>query len=308
MFFLKQIKNLLKILLHLFFVIQILLTFLVFLTATYWFFSLAGIIIFPFLNSLVVMITEFVSLFYTPNIGIDGMVVDGSLFIFDVISLVIIYVISKLKYYIEILISEIDAIIYKLRKFDEDNLNRELKQETEEKILKSNNAAFLIDFDIKDMLSKSYISFHKEVRDKEAKEEYVLSLFCTLAKKNKNYEVRREERRIQVILKDFSKVDDFIKFIEEFVSNVQKTLKEEKWEINFYISAEVFENIADYNKNVYPSLNKLIRLKQKNKVVCFGSFNLRYQLGEKSKYYVMQVDGTYAIDGGVDVYVMLNKN
>ena len=308
MFFLKQIKNLMKLTLHLFFIIQIALMILIFLTALYWFFSLAGIVIFPFMEPLVVVITKFVSIFYTPNIGIGGVVVDGSLFIFDVISLACVYLISKLKYYVEILISEIDAIIYKLRKFDENNLNRELKKETEEKILKSNNAAFLIDFDIKDMLSKGYISFHKEVRDKEAKEEYVLNLFCAMAKHKRYFEIIREEKQIIVILKDFSKVDNFIKFTEEFIFNVQKNLREEKWQINFYISAEVFENKEDYDNNAYSSLKKLIKLKQKNKVVCFGSFNLRYQLGEKSKYYVMHIDGTYSIDGGSNVYIMVNKN
>ena len=149
MLLLKMLKKAIQLILNILFVIQIIIMLIVFFTAAYWFFSLANTRIFSFAEPIANSVTNFMHIFYTPKVVLGDTYVDASLLLFDIIALCIASFISFGKHYIYRLISEVDALIAKLKQMDEDNFNKTLKKEADSQILKFNTVALLIEIELK---------------------------------------------------------------------------------------------------------------------------------------------------------------
>jgi len=282
---------------------------LVFFTAAYWFFSLANIKIFSFAEPLANNVINFIHLFYTPKVVLDNDNIDASLLLFDILALGLASLIGFSKHYIYRIIAEIDVLISKLKQFDEDRFNAKLRKEAEAKILKSNNVVFLLEIELEDLTTKK-IRNNSDIDERNLtnKEKEAFKSLVTLLKKSNDIKLEIKEKRILMVLKDFSKVDNVVFFTEQSVKKIRDILKQDGWNINYYVCAEVYDNDADFKTSVYPTLEKLMKLKLKNKVTCFGNFNLRYKLKLDPLYYVVLLTGTYTIDGGTDVYILVKKD
>ena len=302
---LKLLKKILQIIVNLLFITQIILMILGFFTAAYWFFSLIGSNIFSFAEPITNPIIDFIKLFYTPSK--NGEFIDASLLIFDIIAIFVVLGINKLKLFIYELYDEIDILISKLKQIEEDNFNKKLKKETDANILKLCNTALVVDIELKDSLAKkskkSVIS-----RDVKPIEMYTSKILENTLQNLKNCTFAKDNKNLIIFLDNFNKIDNIIYFIEQAISNIRKELKKDCWELKYYIAVEVYDNKTDFKKIVYPALKKLLKLKLSNVITCYGSFNLRYKLKLEPLYYILMLNGKYAIDGGTDIYILVKKD
>lgn len=107
----KLLTKILQGIINLLFVLQIALMILVFLTATYWFLSLINVSAFDFAKPIADSVSEFVHLFYKQDVELGGVFIDGSLLLFDLIAIVIVFSIAKSKYYFHRAIGFLDDLI-----------------------------------------------------------------------------------------------------------------------------------------------------------------------------------------------------
>lgn len=94
----KFLSKVLQIILNILFVIQITLMILVFLTATYWFLNLINIPAFDFAKPIADAVSGFVKLFYQQEVELGGVYVDASILLFDLIAVVMVFVITNLNF------------------------------------------------------------------------------------------------------------------------------------------------------------------------------------------------------------------
>ena len=135
----KFISKLINGLINVLFVIQITLMILVFLTATYWFFNLIGITVFDFVQPIANVVSDFVKIFYNQSVSVGGVYIDGSLLLFDIIAIVIVFVLAKLKYYCHRWIDSLKLLIDGCEEKREEKFNKSLQKEVEANIKKCNN-------------------------------------------------------------------------------------------------------------------------------------------------------------------------
>ena len=125
------LSGLMKFVLNSVFIIQILLMLLVFLTASYWFFTLIDSHLFDFCAPMAEAITSFVKRFYEREIDVGGEYLDTSLLLFDFITIFVVILISKLKFYIYVAIEKIDYTLVIDKRKEEKKLNEQLKHEAD---------------------------------------------------------------------------------------------------------------------------------------------------------------------------------
>lgn len=303
----KILQKLIKLFINLLFILQIVLMILVFFSAAYWFFGVAGFDFFMFAEPIAEAIADFVKIFYSSQIEIADKTIDGSILLFDIVSILIVFVITKSKYYIYKGASVIDKIIDGLIQQEEDKFNEALRIETEKRILASNKAAIIVKLDLKDLTVKKYRRPDQPVRDKDAKEEIAFKMLYTAAKNIENCKFAKNGTKLIVMLDDFAPVDTVIPKIQQITAKIKEDLKEDMWETYCYMGVEVYDDKTDFRNVVYPALENLVKIKHTRGVTCFGSFKLRYQYKENQQYQVELFNNDYAIDGGSDIYVLIKK-
>ena len=306
--FLKILKKIVFMLINLLFFVQIALMVLVFLTAAYWLFNLMGSSLFGFAEPIATAISDFVKLFYKQDVMLSGMSVDGSLLLFDFISVFVVFAIAKSKYYFYSFIDTIDYWIDKLKRMEEEKFNKALKQETDAKIRRANNFAVLVEFELKDLLIDKRYGSDVKYRDQKPVLEDVYKTLFELLQNNISVSVKRDGERLIVLSNDFYKVDNVLYFIEQTISRIRKNLANEKFRLIHYIAVDVYEKRTNFDEKILPALNILINLKSADQITCYGNFNIRYAINPEPMYYAVLLKGAYAIDGGTDIYTLLKKN
>jgi len=141
----KFVSKFLQMVLNLMFVMQILLFILVFLTAAYWFCDLLTLEMFNFAEPIAAAVSNFVRLFYQGNIEVGEIYVYGSLLLFDILSLLFVFIITKAKYYVYNSMSFVDSAIYECNRKIEEQFNEQLEKELEADMKAINNTAPPID-------------------------------------------------------------------------------------------------------------------------------------------------------------------
>ena len=218
MLLLKMLKKAIQLILNILFVIQIIIMLIVFFTAAYWFFSLANTRIFSFAEPIANSVTNFMHIFYTPKVVLGDTYVDASLLLFDIIALCIASFISFGKHYIYRLISEVDALIAKLKQMDEDNFNKTLKKEADSQILKFNTVALLIEIELEDLLTKK-LRNNDDIDDRnvEMKEKEAFELLLNEFKNLKDCKLAKSGKKLLIISKEFSKIDGIVFYVEKTI-------------------------------------------------------------------------------------------
>lgn len=299
-------SKLLQFILNILFVIQIALVILVFLTATYWFFDLTGSSSFSFFEPVATYISELVRTFYDRDIEIGGMYIDGTLLMFDILALLVIFIIAKSKYYFHKAIDNVYYLVSDRKKKIEDRFNAQLKQESDEMIKKYTKSALLIKLVARNLQVDAVWGGDSDKGVSEKQEEAFKILYGAL-KSLPECKFSMAGDKLVVALDNFEKIDNVLYFVEQSVMRINENMKKKSWMINFYIGAEVYQSNANFTKDVYPNLEKLLNLKYQNEILCYGNFNIRYNI-KPNPMYAVSLKGKYEINDGSDIYTIIKKN
>lgn len=308
--FYKTLSQLLKLILNIVFFIQIALMILIFLTAAYWFFDLINSSLFAFAAPLANAIATYVKSLYTHDIMLDGIYIDGSLLLFDIVAAVAVVVISKLKYYFYKFTERLDYMIILATRKNEKKFNDELQKEAEEIIKRYRKAAILIEFNAKNIEVDDVWGGDPNAGVKEKSEE-ALKIFYATLKTVSGCSFAVNNNRLAVMVDDFDKLDNVLVFAEQTLKRIRDNMKKRNWELVVYIAADVFYDSTDFRNEVYPNMEKLLALKHKDKIICYGNFNLRYNLMHEPMYYFILNSGDYVMSNTnetLNIFTLVKKD
>lgn len=301
----KFLSKILQLILNVLFVIQISLMILVFLTATYWFLSLIDVHVFDFVSPIAEFVSNIVRLFYHRDVEIGGVYIDPSILLFDLIAVVIVFIITKSKYYFHRTMDDINISIKECEQKAEAKFNKSLQKEVENSIRKCNNVAILVQFSAKNMLVDSCWGGDANEGVKE-KEEEAFKTFYASIKNISNCKFAKTGDKMLIILNDFENIDNLLNFIYLSINRIRVNMKKKKWLLLSYISADVYDNNTNFKGDVYPLLEKLLTLKIKNEAVCLGNFCMRYELNNEPMFTPF-LRGTYTINEECEVWSLVKK-
>ncbi len=302
----KFLSKVLQAILNILFVIQITLMILVFLTATYWFLNLINVTAFDFVRPIADAASSIIRLFYNQEVEIGGVYIDGSLLLFDLIAVVIVFIITKSKFYFHRAMDYINDWIRGCEQRLEAKFNKSLQKEVENSIKKCNNVAVLVQFAAKNMMIDACWGGDANAGVKE-KEEEAFKTFYASIKNISGCKFAKTGDKMLILLNDFNNVDNLLNFIDISVNRIRVNMKKKKWLLISYIAVDVFDNHTNFKEDVYPLLEKLLTLKIQNEAVCLGNFCMRYELYPEPMYTPF-LRGTYTINDECEVWSLVKKS
>ena len=304
----KGFLKFLSFIINLLFVLQITLLILIFFTAAYWFFNLIEIHIFDFAEPIANCISDLIRLFYTQDIEVGGIYIDGSLLLFDFIALILIFMITKFKYFLYKTISNVEIYIQNCLKRLEDNFNKELQKEIEESVKKSNDLAVLIKFKVKNMFVDACWGGDKEDGAKEKEQEAYKILYSAL-KTFEGCKFAKSGDNLLIFLTDFEKTDSLMIFLYSAIERLQYNMQKKHWKLTAYISVDVYNDKTDnFREEVLPILDALLDLKNKNVAVCLGNFGMRYELLKNQEFYLSKRGLYNIVNCENEVWTLVKKS
>jgi hypothetical protein len=289
------------------FVFQIVLMVTVFLTATYWFLDLINCNAFDFIRPMAGSISDFVRLFYFEDIEIGGVYIDGSLLLFDILSLIAVFFITKAKFYIYRFIEKLQFLVRKRLNENEDKFNEQLKQEIEEKIKTCNNVAILVKFEAKNIVIDYESSSEEKEKKEQAKVEDAFKIFYSALKALSGCKFAKTDDKILILTDSFSRIDNLLNFVDLSINRIRENMKNDKWRLYSFIAIDVYGRGENFKQSVYPILEKLLVLRHRNEALCLGNFKLRYMLNEENMY-TFEAKGPHTIVEKCDVFSLVKKN
>ena len=84
-----------------------------------------------------------------------------------------------------------------------------------------------------------------------------------------------------IILNNFDKIDNLLHFIDMSIDRIRTNMRKEHWSLFSFIAVDVYNNKTNFKTEVYPTLERLLALRQKNEAVCLGNFTMRYNLQKR---------------------------
>lgn len=302
----KLLSKIIKFIINILFVVQITLMILVFLTATYWFLTLINVTAFDFAKPIADVITDMMKLFYHQEVMMGGVYIDGSLLLFDLIAVAIVFAITKSKYYIHKSVDFIELQINKCENHIEEKFNKKLQKEVEKSIKQSNNVAVLVQFCAKNMLVDACWGGDADAGIKE-KEDEAFKTFYASIKNIEGCKFAKTGDKMLILLEDFDKVDNLLNYIDLSVNRIRINMKKKKWALYSYIAIDVYDNNTNFKNIVYPTLEKLLALRNHNEATCLGNFCMRYELINEPLYEPF-LKGVYNVGGECEVWSLVKKN
>ena len=302
----KIVSKFLQMVLNLMFVMQILLLILVFLTAAYWFCDLLTLEMFNFAEPIAAAVSNFVRLFYQGNIEVGGIYVDGSLLLFDILSLLFVFIITKAKYYVYNSMSFVDSAIYECNRKIEEQFNEQLEKELEADMKAINNVAILVQFDAKNLAIDNCWGGNEQLGVREKQEE-AFKLFYAGIKSITGCRFAKTGDKMLILLNNFEKIDNLLEFMNTLINRIRVDMKKNNWLLSSYIALDVYDNKSDFNGEVYPMLHKLVNLGHKNEAVCLSGFGMRYRY-KKDPMYTAVLKGKYNINQEAQVWALVKKS
>ena len=304
----EMIKIFSQLFLNLMFLIQIVLMILVFLTASYWFFDLLDSQVFAFAQPIAEACSNFVNIFHRQDIEVGGVYVDGSLLLFDLCSIILVFLIAKAKYYINVFKATIDVAINMTKQQIENEFNAELQSEMEDQLKKSDNFAILIQFNAKNLVT-DYYSFAKQNAELEAKEkgEEAFKLLYSVMKNIKGCKFAKTGDKMLILSDNFDNFDNIMSFIDSSIERIRHDFKSKRWLLLSYIAVDVFDSHTNFKKDIYPVMEQMLNIHHKNEAVCMGNFRIRYNLNKKQMY-TSFLKGSYEVNGMNEIWALVKKN
>jgi hypothetical protein len=279
---------------------------LVFLTATYWFLSLLNVHAFDFAASIADALIRFVHIFYKKRISIGGQEIDGALLMFDFAAVVLVVLLSKFKITLYSALESVQIAVEQYNEKIEEKFNSQLQADLRKSILKNNNAAILVEFSAKNLITDDCWNTGKEDDKTKEQEDYAFKMFYNALKQLPGCKFAKTDNKMLILVNEFSQVNDVLKYTEDSISRIRMDMRNDRWRLNSYIALEAYNSKTDL-KEIYPSLLKLLVLRQPNEVLAYGNFCMRYEL-ESGNIYEPKLMGSYS---GVDdekVWSLIRKD
>lgn len=301
------IKKFLQLIQNFMFIIQIVLMILVFLTASYWFFDLLNLQLLSFVQPLAEACSNFVNIFHKQDIEVAGVYVDGSLLLFDLCSVIIVFLLAKAKYYVKVFTSTIDVAINMAKEQIENQFNQELQSEVNEMLEKADNFALLVQFNAKNLV-KDY-SFSRQNADAEAKEkeEEAFKIFYSVMKSIKGCKFAKTGDKMLILSDNFNNFDNIMSFVDSLIERIRQDFKSKKWLLLAYMSVNVYDDKTNFKEDVYPAMEEMLKIHHKNEALCMGNFRLRYDLNKKAMFTPF-LKGSYEVNGMNEIWALVKKN
>lgn len=306
----KFFVKILDFIVNIIFAIQIFLMVTIFLTSLYWLFNLINIGLFNFAEPFASWIYNLVILTYKKEVILSGTNVDGTILFFDVIALIFTFIITIIKSYIYKLIEFFEYNLVVKRKQVEQKMNEELEEDSVNFIKKYKKAAIVIEFHAKNNEVDKFWGGDPNEGVKEHITEAVSSFYSDV-KSLSGCSFIRTSDKIVVLVNNFEKIDRIVRCIQDILQQIIKNMANNNWEIYTYSAIDVFFDTMDFKSDVYPVMRKLLELQQKNEIICYGNFSLRYNLLPKPMYYLIVLKGAYTMGKGFgnhNIYTMVKKH
>lgn len=298
-------KKMWQILINTVFIIQIVLFAIIFLVTLHWFLDLIDKQFLTFVNPMSNFIAGLVKIFYRRMIEIGGVKIDGSILLFDIVALLVIWGGTQLKDFFDKQITKIDIIIDKVARDQEELFNKQLQEDYEKEQLKNSNIAILVSYSLSNVLGNAFWS-EQSNDSMEAKEKEVDKQMYYALSKIPGCKVAKSGTQFLILNNNFEKIDYLLDYLKKLLAQMDEYVLKSQMTLTTYVAVEPYDNKADIKK-VFTTLNKLLALKMPGEIVCLGSFQLRYEF-IKDKKYTPVLKGTYSIDESDKVWTLVKKN
>lgn len=296
-------KKIYKFLHFLIGILQILLFLTIFSVTLYWFVDCLNSHVLDFLKPLADFIQGFVKLFYKQMIEVNGVEVDGSILLFDIIALFTIIIAAQLSTFLKKQISKIDIIKEKLADEEEDAFNKELRQDYEKSVLKNHNIGILISYNLKKMTGNSYFSEQDDVFSTDS--EIDKKIYFVLSKIS-GCKISKTDRQFFLQHDNFEKIDFLLNYINAMFTKIDDLVLQKSILLTTYIAIMAYDDNIDI-KNHFILLNKMLALKIPNEMICSGDFTLRYEL-LKDKKFTTRILADYYIPPNIKIWAIVKKH
>jgi len=277
---------------------------LVFLTATYWFLDLVGLFYFDFVSPLANAIIGFMHAFYRKDIEFGGVSFDGSLLLFDLFSLGIVFCLTKIKIFIyramEYIQYSIDECLEKI----ENNFNSDLQKDMEKNIMQMSSIAVLVEFSAKSLMIDKKWGGDAEEGVKEKADEAFKEFYDAL-KIFPNCKFAKTDNKMIILLNNFTDIDRFLQYIDGSINDIREKMKKDRWLLSSYVAVEAYDKNKEF-KEVYPTMQKLLMLRIQGEALCYGNFKLRYEM-EPIREYDLAMKGKYSLTNTENVWSLMRK-
>lgn len=283
--------------------LQIILFLTIFSVSLYWFFELLNLHIIDFMQPVADFVRRFTKLFYKRMIEVNGVSVDGSILMFDMIAIILIFAAAWLNTFLKKEINKIDIIFDKLVSDEEDAFNKQLQTDYESSVLKKHNIGILISYSLKNIMGNSFWSEKQEVSTSNAKvDKYIYSVLSRLPEGK----IAKTGSQFLFWYKDFEKIDFLLRHLNTMFIQIEEFLIKNQMQLTTYVAVHPFDDETDV-KEVFTMLNRLLSLKIPDEIVCIGEFKLRYEF-LKEKKYTIHIMGDYFLPPDIKVMSIVKKN
>lgn len=298
------LKRLVKALTNLVFVIQMILSIIIFLTAGYWLCTLLGINLLSFMQPFTVKIMSLTHMFYHQQAQVGEQEFDGSVLLFDIILLGIIIFLSKVRSDLEKYKSHISQQIDRANRELEDEFNKKLERETQKNLMKYNKFAILIRIKLKSCSINNVWGIDKN-DDQKKQQDAIIQEFEKSLFEFKALKVAKSGDNILILGSDFNNIDKYLVHIVTILSKIKNEQRKKRWIVDVYMGLSIYS--GNEIKQVYSDMQKLLDLELSWEFLCIGNFCIKYEMN-KFNQFTVEKRGHYMInDAETSVWRLVKK-
>lgn len=303
---LENSKKLCKLTEHLMVIVQIAAILLIFVVSLYWFLDLIGNHAMSFMDPFIKSIQKMMEVQFGEELkkGKEGL--DGSLFVFIMLILTGLYILSQVKIFLKYLMEALDRKIKIAKEEEEKRFNLQLKAEAHRAILEYKNIVLLVRISLKSILKDAYLAHNDTQTVSKKQEDAALVMFYNLMKTVEGCNFSKDNNTLIITAKKFESVDEILDALTNAIDKLKFDLKMKKLALKANIAIDVYTDKV-LLKDVYADLKTLLKLNIPNEILCYGNFCNRYELIKKPHFEAF-LKGTYDITEDENVWALVKKN
>lgn len=303
---LENTKKLCKLTEHFMVIIQISAILLIFVVSLYWFLDLINNQALGFMTPFIKSIQGMMQSQFGEELqkGQEGL--DGSLFVFIMLILTGLYILSQIKIFLKYTMEALDRKIKDAKAEEEKRFNLQLKAEAHRAILEYKNIVLLVKISLKSILKDAYLAHNDMQTVSKKQEDAALVLFYNMMKTVEGCNFSKDNNTLIITCKKFERVDEILDVLVTSIDKLKNDLKAKKLALKSNIAIDVYTDKV-LLKDVYADLKTLLKLNIPNEILCYGNFCNRYELIKKPKFEAF-LKGTYDITDDENIWALVKKN
>lgn len=302
---LEQQKKLCQIFQQFMVLLQILSIFLIFIVSLYWFLDLIGNGTLSFMEPFIKFVKEMMQAQFGEELQKGKSGIDGSLFVFIMLVIVVLYIISQIKIFLKCHKEFLEKAIVKKREQEEVAFNKQLQEDAKRQIMEYKNIVVLINVSLKSLLRDVYQTQNDVKHIDRKQEDIVLVALYNMLKTTPGCTFSKDGRTLIISSKKFEFVDTILFAIDKALATLSNQLKARKLALVSNIAIDVFPDRVKL-KDVYEDLKTLLELNMPNEILCYGNFCNRYEYFKDAKFEAY-LKGTYEITDDENVWSIIKK-